>query len=146
MATNKSFAEEYAQAVAQGEVAAQHEPRARAVRYDAAANRIVVELMNECTFMFPPESAQDLAGASALELADVRVMPQGFALEWPQLDAHFSVAGLLAGIFGSKKWMAAQAAREMGRVGGAVSSPAKTTAVRANGRKGGRPAKRQEAA
>jgi hypothetical protein len=66
------------------------------------------------------------------------MMPRGAALHWENLDQDFSVAGLLAGIFGTKAWMA-----ELGRQGGSITSEAKRAAARANGQKGGRP--RQDA-
>jgi hypothetical protein len=40
------------------------------------------------------------------------------------------------GVFGSKRWMAAQ----LGATGGRASTAAKTAAARENGRKGGAPA------
>jgi hypothetical protein len=43
------------------------------------------------------------------------------------------VAGLVAGVFGTRAWMA-----ELGRKGGSVTSEAKASAVRENGKKGGR--------
>ena len=55
-------------------------------------------------------------------------------LHWPRLDADLTVAGLLAGIFGSRMWM-----REIGSAGGSVVSAKKAEAARANGAKGGRP-------
>jgi len=57
-------------------------------------------------------------------------------LHWEHLDADLSVPRLVMGIFGSGAWM-----RELGRKGGSASSAAKRKAARANGRKGGRPAK-----
>ena len=54
-------------------------------------------------------------------------------LHWEKLDVDFSVPGLVAGIFGTARWMAARAGR--------ASSPAKAAAARANGAKGGRPRK-----
>ena len=51
-------------------------------------------------------------------------------------DADFTVAGLVAGVFGTRAWMA-----ELGRKGGSVTSEAKAAAVRENGKKGGRPRK-----
>jgi len=41
----------------------------------------------------------------------------------------------MQGVFGSKKWMAA----ELGAAGGKASTAAKVAAARENGRKGGRP-------
>jgi hypothetical protein len=62
-------------------------------------------LVNQCKFIFPPELAQGLHEASDEELSEIRVLSQGLALDWPRLDAQFSVAGLLVGEFGTKKWM-----------------------------------------
>jgi hypothetical protein len=54
-------------------------------------------------------------------------------LHWEALDADFRVSGLLAGVFGTKAYMARRA--------GQAKSPAKSAAARANGTKGGRPRK-----
>jgi hypothetical protein len=68
-------------------------------------------------------------------LADVEIAGAGHALHWPQLDADFTVPGLLMGVFGTRAWMASEFARRAGQ----AKSPAKAAAARANGRKGGRP-------
>jgi hypothetical protein len=47
------------------------------------------------------------------------------------------VPALVAGIFGTKRWMTG----ELARIAGRVRSPAKASAARANGAKGGRPRK-----
>jgi DNA invertase Pin-like site-specific DNA recombinase len=52
-------------------------------------------------------------------------------LHWEELDTDLSVAGLLAGLFGTRAHLARQA--------GSATSPAKAAAARANGAKGGRP-------
>ena len=75
--------------------------------------------------------------AGAAELADVRVDGNGFNLRFPALDADLYAPALVAGIFGTKAWMA----RELARVAGSRTSPSKATAARANGAKGGRPRK-----
>jgi hypothetical protein len=103
---SKEFDRQYAEAKKRGEYHLQTTPRAETAYYDARRKRIVVELSNGCVFMFPPELAQGLANASAKELAEVRVMPSGFAIGWDKLDVHFSLTGLLAGEFGNKEWMA----------------------------------------
>lgn len=132
--SDEKFEQQYAAAVARGRRRMAKEPSAVDARYDKHAHRIVVELNNGSTFIFPPELAQGLANASAEDLADVVVMPTGYALRWRRLDADFTVTGLLAGIFGTKAWMS-----ELGRKGGSQTSEAKAAAVRENGRKGGRP-------
>lgn len=128
-------------AVKRGEEAMKTRPRAVSVRYDKAQKRVIVDLSNGTTFIFPPHLAQELSGASDAELADVRVLGVGFALEWATLDAHFSVENLLAGIFGNKKWMENlnHHMAEIGRKGGQATSAAKRKASAENGRKGGRP-------
>ena len=67
------------------------------------------------------------------QLAAVEILGNGYGLHWEALDADISVPGLLAGIFGTKAYMA--------RLAGRTKSPAKAAAARANGAKGGRPRK-----
>jgi hypothetical protein len=94
----------------------------------------VIELTNGVVMHIPPRLLQGLADASPQDLAAVTVSPHGTALHWETLGADFSVSGLLAGVFGTRAWMA-----EVGRKGGQATSPAKAAASRANGQKGGRP-------
>jgi hypothetical protein len=103
---DRAFNQEYERAKRAAARADRIEPRARSARYDRRTNRIVVELRNGATFMFPTELAEGLAGGSPKELAEVRVTPSGAGLRWPSLDADLSLPNLLAGEFGSKSWMA----------------------------------------
>jgi hypothetical protein len=103
---NRAFDQEYERAKRAAARADRIEPRAKSARYDRRTNRIVVELRNGATFMFPAELAQGLAGAAPKDLAEVQVTPSGAGLRWPSLDADFSLPNLLAGEFGSKSWMA----------------------------------------
>jgi Protein of unknown function (DUF2442) len=103
---DRAFDQEFKNAKRAAARADRVEPRAKSARYDRRTNRIVVELRNGATFMFPAEVAQGLAGASPKDLAEVRITPSGEGLRWPSLDADFSLPNLLAGEFGSKSWMA----------------------------------------
>lgn len=103
---DRAFDQEYERAKRAAARADRIEPRAKSARYDRRTNRIVVELRNGATFMFPAELAQGLAGAAPKDLAEVAVTPSGAGLRWPSLDADFSLPNLLAGEFGSKTWMA----------------------------------------
>lgn len=123
-------------AKAAGAKALNNEPRAKSARYSPTRRQVVVELTNGCSFVFPADKAQGLAGASNKDLAAVRILGKGMGLHWEKLDADLSIASLVVGIFGSHAWM-----RELARRGGAASSPAKSAAARANGAKGGRPKK-----
>ena len=118
-----------------GEILAKAEPRAAAVRYDPASGRVTVDLTNGCTFAFPARALQGLGDASDDDLAAVEVLGAGHGLHWEALDADFTVPGLLAGLFGTRAWMA----REQARHAGAARSAAKARAARENGKKGGRP-------
>jgi hypothetical protein len=95
------------------------EPQAKSVRYDRDSRRIVVDLKNGSTFMFPARLVEGLAGAAPEDIAGVELGPRGAALFWRKLDQHYSLAGLTAGIFGSKarraEWMA-EHLREAGGV------------------------------
>lgn len=124
------------EAKARGRLEEQLALQAKAARYDARRKLIVVELANGSSFSFPPALAQGLAGARASELAQIEITPQGTGLHWPRLDADLTVEGLLLGVFGSRAWMRAHAARA-----GSAKSPGKAAAARANGAKGGRPRK-----
>lgn len=113
--------------------------RGYAVRaaYDSRQNRLVVELNTGVTIMVPVHLIEELADATADGLGEIEISPAGTALHWPRLDADVYVPSLMQGIYGTKRWMAAQ----LGAAGGSARSPAKSAAARANGVKGGRPRK-----
>jgi hypothetical protein len=124
-------------AEARGRKMLEVEPRALAARYEQATGRVVIDLVNGCSYAFPAQLVQDLQGASGDDLANVEVDGLGFNLHWPALDADLYVPALVSGIFGTRAWMV----RELARVAGRTRSPAKAAAARANGVKGGRPRK-----
>lgn len=116
-----------------GRIIRETQPHASSARYDAKADRVIVELTNGTTFAFPPHLVEGLHDASPAEIAAVKVSGAGFGLYWEALDLDYTVPGLVNGVFGTVKWMAARAGRG--------TSAAKATASRANGAKGGRPRK-----
>ena len=102
-----------------------NEPRAKAARFDRQLGRVVVDLTNGCVFAFPPRLAQGLENASDDELEKLEVLGAGYGLHWEALDVDLSIPGLLAGVFGTRAYMARRA--------GQTKSPAKAAAARANG-------------
>ena len=120
-------------ALERGRAARLNEPRAAAARYDRERDRVIVELSNGCSFAFPPRLAEGLRDATADQLGEVQILGAGYGLHWEALDVDLSVPDLLAGLFGTKSYMA--------RLAGRASSAAKAAAARANGAKGGRPRK-----
>lgn len=109
------------------------DPRAASASYDSHSGQVVLGLTNGCTFAFPPRLVQGLEHADDDRLAEVEILGAGYDLHWEALDVDITVPGLLAGLFGTRAFMAAQAGR--------ATSTAKATAARANGAKGGRPRK-----
>ncbi len=125
--------EEIAAANERGRIADLIEPRASSARYDRKSGRVIIELTNGSTFMFPARLAQGLTDAADDDLAQITLKGDGFAPHWETINEGFTVPGLLAGLFGTKKYMA--------QLAGRAKSPAKAAAARANGAKGGRPRK-----
>jgi len=120
-----------------GQESLANEPRARTARYDKSSRRVIVELTNGCSFAFPARMAEGLSEADDDELTEVEILGAGYGLHWETLDTDLSVPGLLAGLFGTKRYMDRMRA---GRAGSATSV-AKADAARRNGLKGGRPRK-----
>jgi hypothetical protein len=112
-------------------------PRAESAYYDADRNRIIVRLTTGGEIGSAPSDVEGLQHASSEDLKSVEVEAFGLSLHFPALDVDLYVPALLEGVFGSKRWMAAQ----LGAAGGRARSPAKAAASRANGKRGGRPRK-----
>ena len=80
-------------------------PRAAAAHYDAKTGRVVVELTNGSVFEFPARLAQGLENATDEQLAEVEILGVGFGLHWEMLDADLLIESLMAGRFGSQRYM-----------------------------------------
>ncbi len=85
--------------------------RALTARYDRQLARIVVDLTNGCTFLFPPSLAEGLDRATEEQLSDVEILGAGYGLHWELLDVDLSVPGLLSGRFGTQAHMERLASR-----------------------------------
>ena len=107
------------------------------VRYERKRDRVVVGLNTGIEITFRPRDAQGLERAKPDQLDTVEISPTGLGIHFPKLDADIYLPALLEGLLGSKRWFAA----EYGKRGGSVSSTAKATAARRNGKLGGRPRK-----
>jgi hypothetical protein len=124
-------------AMKRGEETFKTDPRADSARYDAKRDRVIVELVNGCTYIFPAHLLQDFQGVDSQGMNEIIVDGLGYDLYWPQLDINLYVPAIVSGIFGTKAWMEKALARRAGQ----AKSPAKAAASRANGAKGGRPRK-----
>lgn len=110
-------------------------PAVEAVRYDAASERIVLQLNTGVELRFAPALAQGFQHARPEQLDVAEISPSGLGVHFPKIDADIYLPGLLEGLLGSKRWMAAH----NGKLGGQSASPAKREAARNNGKLGGRP-------
>lgn len=116
-------------------------PTATRARYDRRKGRLVIDLSSGLSLAFRPRDAEGFALAKPEQLSKIEISPSGLGLHFPAIDADIYLPALLEGFLGSRRWMAAQ----LGKAGGRVKSRAKTSAVRANGKLGGRPRKAQRA-
>src|ERR1035441_624960 len=112
-------------------------PRVVAAHYDRKSGRVVIQLSSKLIVSFSPGDVEGLEDAKAAQLSEIEISPSGFGIHFPAVDADLYVPGLLEGILGSKRWMAAR----LGQIGGQSRSRAQKSASRANGRLGGRPRK-----
>lgn len=117
-------------------------PAAVSVRYDRRVSRVVITLATGLELAFSPKHAQGLEHAHPTDLAGAEITPSGLGIHFPHLDTDIYIPALLEGFLGSKRWIAAQ----IGKIGGATKSKAKTAAARENGKLGGRPKKKKELA
>jgi len=112
-------------------------PKAVSVHYDRRSGHIVIVLSSKLILSFSARDAEGLESAKPSQLDEIEITPSGLGIHFPKLDADLYVPGLLEGLLGSRKWMAAR----LGQAGGQSRSTAKRSASRANGKLGGRPKK-----
>ncbi len=114
------------------------EAERNAARVSAArieGEHLHLQLPSGAEVRVPIRRMRSLKVLSDEQLAELRVVDAGRMLLWPSTGVSIDVEGLLEAVTGMQSLKAAQ------RKGGSVRSPAKTSASRANGAKGGRPRK-----
>ena len=107
-----------------------------AAHYDRRTGRVVIDLSSGLSIAFKPQDAHGFEHAKPEQLRKIEISPSGLGLHFPVIDTDIYLPALLEGFLGSR-WTAAR----LGKAGGSVKSHAKTAAVRANGKLGGRPRK-----
>jgi hypothetical protein len=112
-------------------------PVAVSASFNPVDGRVAIELSNGALFAIPARIIQGLENASDSDLKTIEITASGTGLYFPIVDADILVALLLAGVLGSRSFMA----RRLGKEGGASRSESKAAAARANGARGGRPRK-----
>lgn len=87
------------------------EARAQSAHYDRETGRLIVQLRNDGIFSVPARHLQGLEQATEDEIAEVEVVALGYGLHWQALDEDHAVPALVAGIFGTRTYMAQFAER-----------------------------------
>lgn len=89
-------------ALERGRLAQTHECRAAKATYDRHSRHVVIELTSVCVFSFPASLVEALRAVDDDQVADVEILGHGYGLHWEALDLDLSLAGLMAGRFGSR--------------------------------------------
>lgn len=71
------------------------EPRAVAISFEA--DKLIVELADGRSLVVPLIWYPRLMHGSKQERANWQLLGEGYAIEWPDLDEHIGMEGLLAG-------------------------------------------------
>ncbi|MHB1552204.1 MAG: DUF2442 domain-containing protein [Vulcanimicrobiaceae bacterium] len=108
----------------------------RAARYDGSCDVIVADLSTGARLIVPRRAIPGFAKASPQRLSDVAITPGGEGLWSDAVDDGALLEQLLVSATGEAMLGAIGA-----RINAAKRSPARATASRANGAKGGRPRK-----
>ena len=115
-----------------------------AATYLPDSDQIAVSFENGTEIRFPRMGLEGLENGSIEQLSDIEI-DAGRLLVWTKiadgLNGDEVVAHYIPDLM-DKFAPSGRAMTEIGRLGGSKTSPAKTAAVRANGKKGGRPKKR----
>jgi len=136
--TDNGFEEQLKRAREVGRATLQSERRAVDVRYLESSDELRLELSDGAELLVPVSQLEGLSGASPEAIRGVELTVDGLALHWDELDVHYTVPGLVRGLYGTRAWM-----RAIGRKGGRAASAEKQRSSRENGARGGRPRTRK---
>jgi Protein of unknown function (DUF2442) len=92
-------------AIRQARAFSKYDQRAAKATYSERTDRILVRMENGVTHSFPRKLLQGLSTALPEGLRKIERLGNGTGLYWPALDVAHSVSGLLAGVYGSARWM-----------------------------------------
>jgi hypothetical protein len=112
------------------------DPRAQTVEHIPALKLLIVGLSNGRRLVFPIEDVQGLGNATHEQIQNYELLGRGTGICFPELDVDLYVPALIEGVYGNRRWMA-----QLGKKGGKARTEAKRRAAKANGAKGGRPAR-----
>lgn len=94
----------YEAAIKRGEEERAQWPIPSSAFFDRTSGRVIVEFTNEAAFVFPARRLQGLENATDDEIAELEILGET-CLHWETLDVDFQISGLMAGIFGTARFM-----------------------------------------
>ena len=100
---------EFDAAVERAERRRREQPFVVAARYDRRIARLMVRLNTGIEIALAPRAVQGLEHARPADLREIEISPSGLGLHFPRLDVDVWMPGVLEGMFGSRRWMAARA-------------------------------------
>lgn len=123
--TEAEITRQITEATRRGEEDLLTEPLATSARFDRRSRCVVIEMNKGSTFYVPVDLLQGLTGSSLKDLSRIEIPNPGCEIEWPALDQQFTIQCLLAGRFGTRRWM-----EELAR-GGQLTKPNPLPKIRA---------------
>ena len=75
------------------------------VAYSEKSDKFQLYMTSGATHTIPRHLLQGLSTATTRELGKVELLGNGRGIYWPSLDVAHQVAGVLAGVYGSARWM-----------------------------------------
>jgi hypothetical protein len=92
-------------AIRRARVFEKYDRRVKRAAFSERTDRLVLSMDNGVTHMIPRSLLQGLTAAGPRDLEKIELLGGGTGLYWPALDVAHYVPGLLAGVYGSEKWM-----------------------------------------
>jgi predicted TPR repeat methyltransferase len=84
---------------------AKYDRRVMKVSYSKVTERLRLVFEDGTTYSVPRALIQGLAGADERDIKRIQILGDGTGLLWPVLDVAHYIPGLLAGVYGSERWM-----------------------------------------
>src|ERR1035437_9452595 len=94
-------------AIREARIYEKYDRRVVRATYSDRTDRFLLHMENGVTHSIPRRLLQGLSEAEPGALNRIELLGRGTGLYWPALDVAHLVSGLLGGVYGSAKWMAA---------------------------------------
>jgi hypothetical protein len=102
---------EFEAANEQGRIEFETKPHAASASFERSSGLMTLKLYNGCSFTFAPRDVQGLDAATDNQIEAFELSFTGYGLHWDDLDVDITVPGLLAGSFGTARFMQLRRAR-----------------------------------